>query len=174
MYIRQEGFRVVSFVPEDEVRVPMAGTVRAADPPAHGRRVLLLPRDKRVDALLRDCLADRLGRSDSREQTLLRTFLKAANGVCQGGNPAGVCLTIRRGQSPGSYEVYPQVPGVGRVAWLPMLVTRKTARLDVIFREAAPRGVVLAEDRVPAREGEERRVAIPPRVDTVLVPGKRP
>ena len=174
MYVRHEGETPV-FVPEDGFRnrVAMMGNVRETDPTLRARGVVMLPVHRRGDSLLREFLAGKLERCDKREKALIRFFLKQVNAACSDDNPACILLAIRRGLKAGSFEVYANVRGYGRVAWLPSLVIQATDALGRIFKETSPHTLTVARDPVPAGGLlGERRMAIPAKTALTLIPGR--
>jgi hypothetical protein len=153
----------------------MAGTMRHTDPPQRKARVRGLAPHEQADTLLRQYLCDRIERAgDKREKGVLRSFLKLINAANPGRDPGGVVLAVRRGQAYNSFEVYPQIHGQGRVETLPLVVTQGNDRLAAIHRETGPSRLNLSDPlTTPNCESEERRAMVPPKVETVMVPGRR-
>ena len=56
-----------------------------------------------------------------------------------------------------------------------MIVTKSDEKLAAIFRETGPTRTPMFGDDLtaPRADPEEQRVVIPPRIETILVPGKR-
>jgi hypothetical protein len=129
----------------------MMGNVRETDPTLRARGVVMLPVHRRGDSLLREFLAGKLERCDKREKALIRFFLKQVNAACTDDNPACIFLAIRRGPKVGSFELYANVRGYGRVAWLPSLVIQATEALGRIYKETSPHTLTVAREPAPAR-----------------------
>lgn len=180
MYLRRDG-DTLNFVPEDGPNTrtcAMAGSMREHDPAKPKGYVLRMPREQRANTLLQNYLMDRIETcKDDAERKCVRVFVKLIRSEVSKEGGQNITLAIRKGAKPNSFEIYPNIRGEGRVGRLPMLLTSSTPKLAALFRECSPAVAPVFE--LPAttsspRDLDQQRRVIPPKVETMLVPGKRP
>lgn len=92
------------------------------------------PLDHRLESTLivreLETLIERRPLSEARQ---VRSFVASYRAATQRGNPAGI-LVAAIPAKPGMVAVAAHIPGVGRVAWLPMLTLPMSNRLESILR----------------------------------------
>ena len=134
-----------------------------------------LPWRKRATWLIRSYLQDRIGiAADQTEQSGLRGFLGKFDEATRDGNVAGIELDVLPvADDPRAVLIYPMIPGIGCVVWLPCLKTEMTERLADIVRETNPFGgpKIHHEPRSRSADDPPRR-GFPPKPETVLYPGR--
>ena len=149
------------------------------DPPARpGWLTGFRSREERATWLIREHIARRIEISgDKLEVSQCRAFLRAFDKATSGGNSCKIGLAIGGSPTdPRAMLIYGCIPRVGRVVWLPMLVLEATEKLADIWRQHGP----LSGPKVhptpppPRTDGEPARRRIPPKVDSMLIPGRNP
>lgn len=180
MYLRHDDAGNVIYVPEDRPDRDWVPTenVRVTDPVVRRSFINSLTPVKRQTALVRGYIETRVGCDDKAESKACRTFLKAWHALEADGNEMGVELgvvSVVCNKAPG-VQFYFYIDGVGPVKWLPVLVTASNDRTTHILREVSPDRSVYVQpsrSRGPVDPDAVPRRRIPPKVETVLVPGKR-
>jgi len=134
-----------------------------------------LPWRKRATWLIRDYLQNRIGTTDDKNmRSVYRRFLGKFDLATANDNPAGIELDIMPvADDPLAVLIYPMIPGVGCVVWLPCLKTAGTERLADIVRETSPfGGPKLHREPRPRKAEDPPRRGFPPKPETVLYPGR--
>ena len=128
--------------------------------------------------LLRSYLQDRIGTlKDAHARSLIRAFLGAYDKFHGGGNIAGIELEVSPvSDDPRACYVYPSMPNIGRIMWLPCLETEMTEAIADITRECSPfEGVKLHHEPVSRKPDDDRKWGgFPPPPPTVLYLPPRP
>ncbi len=143
--------------------------------PARPPWLARLPWRKRATWLIRDYLQNRIGITDDKNvRSAYRGFLGKFDQATANDNPAGIELDIMPvADDPLAVLIYPMIPGVGCVVWLPCLKTEGTERLADIVRETSPFGGPKLHHEPRSRKADDPpRRGFPPKPDTVLYPGR--
>lgn len=147
----------------------------------------MLPAHKQATALLRGYLETRVkhvhmgseptkGELDlSMESRAAKSMLCMLDRVQADGNAAEVELALVKGDEYGTVLIYFNIKGIGRVKWLPAIVTAANGRLAHIIRETGVNRVMIDPVTREANEYDRMETSqrnFPPRVKTRLIPGK--
>ena len=129
---------------------------------------------QRATALLRIYLGNRVGCVDKAESKSCRAMLRSLNEVQADGNEMGIELAIMKAKGP-AVQIYFNIHGVGPVVWLPVLVLQANDNLHQIMRETSPDRVAIDRPRPTASDpdADTSRRRVPPKVQPVLIPGRK-
>jgi hypothetical protein len=145
------------------------------DAPPRPAWLARLPWRKRATWLIRDYLQNRIGTTDDKTvRAMYRGFLGKFDAATRDGNVAGIELDIMPvADDLLAVLIYPMIPGIGCVVWLPCLKTDMTERLADIVRETNPFGGPKLHHEPSSRKvGDPPRRGFPPKPVTKLYPGR--
>lgn len=103
-------------------------------------------------------------------------MLMKLGGLQADDNATGVELAIIKGVERNTVNIFFTIPGLGRVEWLPVLVTGMSDKLGHIIRESGPTRAIPIEREKAIRgifDDPQGGRGIPPKTETVLIPGKK-
>jgi hypothetical protein len=149
---------------------------RPPDPPTRPGWIRMLKPAQHATALLRQYVEIRMGSVDQAESSACRSFLKQFSKATTGGNPGGVELALRETGKADMVAIFAHVPDIGAVSWLPVILMKRSERIEHIIRETGSRLYPYAPESKPFDpwdEVEAGKRGIPPKVETKFVPGKR-